>query len=50
VNEQFAVLPLASVTTNVLVVTPIGNTDPDANPAVSVVTEPGQLSRPTGAP
>jgi hypothetical protein len=41
---QVAVLPLASVTTNVLVVTPIGNTEPDANPAVCVITCPGQLS------
>ena len=35
---QVAVLPLASVTTNVLVVVPIGNTDPDASPAVCVIT------------
>ncbi len=47
---QVAVLPLASVTTKVFVVVPIGKTDPDASPAVSVVTEPGQLSRPTGVP
>ena len=46
---QVAVLPEASVTTNVLVVVPIGNVSPDAKPAVCTVVDPGQLSVPTGA-
>ncbi|MNQ65882.1 hypothetical protein D3C85_803520 [compost metagenome] len=33
-NEAVAVLPDASVTSNVFVVTPTGNTFPEANPAV----------------
>jgi hypothetical protein len=49
VNEQVAVLPPASVTLNVFVVTPTGNVDPLARPAIRVVTEPEQLSVPTGA-
>ena len=44
VKEQVAVLPLASVTWNVLVVIPIGKSDPDASPAVCAITAPGQLS------
>src|SRR5437763_17203958 len=42
-------LPAASLTTNVLVVTPSGNNEPLARPAVCAVLEPGQLSVPTGA-
>jgi len=34
VNEHVAVFPLASVTTKVLVVVPIGKVDPEAKPAV----------------
>ena len=49
VNEQAAVLPPASVTLKVFVVTPTGNVDPLARPAICVVTEPEQLSVPTGA-
>ena len=48
VNEQLAVLPAASVTKNVLVVTPTGNAAPLARPAVCVVVWPGQLSVPAG--
>ena len=48
VNEQVLVLVLASVTVYVTVVVPIGNTVPDACPAVSAVTGAGQLSVPTG--
>ena len=44
VNEQVAVLPLASEMRKVLVVIPIGNMVPDACPEVWVTTEPGQLS------
>src|SRR5438128_12481065 len=46
---QVAVLPAASLTTNVLVVTPSGNNEPLARPAVCAVLEPGQLSVPSGA-
>ena len=49
VNEQLAVLPAASVTTNVLVVVPSGKIAPEINPLVCVVTAPLQLSVPTGA-
>ena len=49
VNEQVAVLPPASVTLKVFVVVPTGNVDPLARPAIRVVTEPEQLSVPTGA-
>src|SRR5437764_15367447 len=49
VKLQAAVLPAASLTTNVLVVTPSGNNEPLARPAVCAVLEPGQLSVPTGA-
>jgi hypothetical protein len=42
VKEQVAVLPAASVATAVTVVTPFGNTDPDAG--VAPTTTPGQLS------
>src|SRR5204862_2450910 len=49
VKLQAAVLPAASLTTNVLVVTPSGNNEPLARPAVCTVLEPGQLSVPTGA-
>ena len=45
---QFAVSPLASVTVKVLVVVPKGNAEPEANPAVSAVIWPGQLSVPDG--
>ena len=48
VNDQVFVFALASVTKYVTVVVPIGNTVPDACPAVSVVTGAGQLSVPTG--
>ena len=49
VNEHCAVLPPASVTLKVFVVTPTGKIDPLARPAICVVTEPEQLSVPTGA-
>src|SRR5438067_7220508 len=49
VKLQAAVLPAASLTTNVLVVTPSGNNEPLARPAVCAVLEPGQLSVPNGA-
>ena len=42
-------LPEASVTTNVLVVIPTGNVEPDERPDVCIVVAPGQLSVPTGA-
>jgi hypothetical protein len=48
VNEQDAVLPLASVTVNVLVVVPTGKLEPEAKPAFCAVVWPGQLSCPTG--
>src|SRR5436305_4696583 len=48
VKLHAAVLPAASLTTNVLVVTPSGNNEPLARPAVCAVLEPGQLSVPTG--
>ena len=44
VKLQVAVLPDASVTTNVFVVLPIGNTEPLARPAVWAIDEPAQLS------
>ena len=49
VKEQFAVLPEASVTTNVLVVIPTGNASPEGIPEVCCVTASGQLSEPIGA-
>ena len=45
---QLEVLLLASVTSYVTVVVPIGNTVPLACPAVNAVTGPAQLSVPTG--
>ena len=48
VNEQVAVLPDASVTVCVTVVTPIGKVDPLAKPAVLTVLAPEQLSEPAG--
>ncbi len=44
VNEQVAVFPLASVIRKELLVVPMGNTEPDARPAVCVTIAPGQLS------
>jgi hypothetical protein len=44
VKLQVAVLPAASVTTNVFVVVPLGNAEPLAKPAVCAMLEPGQLS------
>jgi hypothetical protein len=49
VNEQLAVLPAASVTTNVFVVVPAENVVPLACPAVCAVAAPEQLSVPVGA-
>ena len=49
VKLHVAVLPAASVTRNTLVVTPTGKADPLANPPVCVVSDPAQLSVPTGA-
>ena len=49
VKEHVAVFPTASVTLNVLVVTPTGNVLPLARPAICVVVGPEQLSVPTGA-
>jgi hypothetical protein len=43
-----AVLPAPSVATNVTVVSPTGNTDPDAGPTVRVSVTPGQLSDTAG--
>ena len=48
VNEQVPVWPLL-LTENVFVVVPKGKTEPLGKPAVCVVTEPEQLSVPTGA-
>lgn len=47
VNEQLAVLRLASVAVHVTVVLPSGKTEPDAE--VQVVVTPGQLSVAVGA-
>ena len=47
VNEQVAVLPAASVAVDVTVVTPTGNTLPDAGTDTTVT--PGQLSMTVGA-
>src|SRR6185436_13225505 len=44
VNEQVLVLPLASVTTKRLVVTPFGKVAPLVSPAVCARVAPGQLS------
>jgi hypothetical protein len=41
---QLAVFPAASVTTNVFVVVPNGNSEPLANPTVWLRVSPGQLS------
>lgn len=49
VNEQEAVCPLAAVTTNVLVVTPLGNAEPEARPTVWLTVKPPQLSLAFGA-
>ena len=49
VNEQEAVCPLAAVTTNVLVVTPLGNAAPEARPTVWLTVKPPQLSLAFGA-
>src|SRR5437764_13018517 len=49
VKLQVAVLPAASLTTKLLVVTPSGNNEPLARPAVCTVLEPGQLFVPLGA-
>ena len=43
-KEQDAVLPEPSVTTNVLVVAPTGNTEPDGRPLVWTKVTPPQLS------
>src|SRR6266511_8253 len=48
VKLHVAVLPAASVTTKVLVVTPTGKAAPLVNPPVCAVTAPGQLSVPAG--
>ena len=45
---QEVLFPAASVTSNVLVVTPTGKVSPEAKPAVWVVMPPEQLSVPTG--
>jgi hypothetical protein len=42
-------LPLASTALNETVVTPMGNNEPEAGPAVCVTTSPGQLSVAEGA-
>ena len=44
VNEQEVVLPEASVTSNVLVVVPTGNSLPLCSQAVCINVSPGQLS------
>lgn len=49
VKLHVVTFPLASVAVNVLVVMPIGNADPEGNPAVCVTTSPIQLSVATGA-
>lgn len=48
VKLQVAVFPEASVTLNVLVVTPTGKDAPDAKPAVWVVLDPEHKSVPVG--
>ena len=48
VKAQVAVVPAASVTLNVFVVTPTANEAPEAKPDVCIVTWLGQLSVPTG--
>jgi hypothetical protein len=48
VKLQVAVKPAASVTLKVFVVVPIGNNDPEGNPAICTVDGLGQLSKPTG--
>ena len=48
VKEQVAEFPPPSVTLKIFVVTPTGNKDPLANPAVLVVVAPVQLSVPAG--
>ena len=49
VKEQVVVVPEASVTRKVFVVTPTGKVAPLARPTICVVVAPGQLSVPTGA-
>jgi hypothetical protein len=49
VNEQVAVLPPASVAVKLTGVVPTGNNEPEGNPAVWVITTPGQLSLTAGA-
>ena len=49
VKLQSVVLPAASVTRKVFVVTPTGKAAPEARPAICVVVAPGQLSVPVGA-
>ncbi len=49
VKLQVAVFPEASVTMNVLVVSPTGKDDPDAKPAVCAVLDPEHKSVPVGA-
>ena len=46
---QVAVLPAASVTLKVLIVTPTGKAEPLGSPAVCTVVAPGHASVPTGA-
>src|SRR5687767_5591593 len=49
VNEHTLVFPPASVAVNEILVVPTGNNDPLGNPAVCVITVPGQLSFTAGA-
>ena len=49
VKLDVAVLPAASVTTNVFVVVPNGNVEPLGKPAVCSVVTPPTLSVPIGA-
>src|SRR5437763_1378322 len=44
IERESSMLPLASVTRNVLVVMPLGKVAPLARPALWVTTAPGQLS------
>jgi hypothetical protein len=48
VKLQEILFPAASVTSNVLVVVPIGKVAPETKPAICVVVAPKQLSVPTG--
>ena len=47
-NVQLALFPARSVTTNVSVVIPTGNVEPETSPTVCKVVEPEQLSNPVG--